>query len=536
MQVKQIVAGVLGIAPVCTAFAHDYNLEKVSTKQKPNVIIILTDDQAMNTMNCWGGSVYTPNIDRLANEGMKFTRAYAASSISAASRYSILTGRYPGKCSGPQFLKQSPLGKPLYIDNTVITLEPDRPNLAKSLKQKGYTTGMVGKWHLGQHFHGKDSRRKSEWEAAGLQYYLSNANPKDPKVKEALLHNHDWYSQRIKSCGFDYADNIYWGNLKGVYNTHLNYHNIDWSVEGAIDFMNQAKSKPFFLFFSTTLDHGPSPQRSVPVKYKNVTSKGICDHEIQVLPERASLKTRIEAHGYDTRKTQEYTLWLDDAVGALMKHLQKIGQEDNTLVVFLTDHGIKTKASLYEGGIHIPMMMWWKGHILPQKECNRLISTVDLAPTIMSIAGYTENNHHKIKECTMDGVSAVSLFQSPAKPWSKYTFSEIGNARCIQSERYKYIAVRYPENIKKKIQRGLTPKEYKRIGYIRNQQLCSRGKKNPNYFAENQLYDLQNDPKELHNLWNSDDVSSIQKEMVGAMKKHLASYPKRPFGELSQGK
>ena len=116
--------------------------------ERPNVIFILTDDQNNDTIGCFGGKVLTPNLDRLAREGVRLDRAYAVSSVCTPSRYTCLTGRYAGRCQSDRFLKQCPPDQPSNVGfNVQIT--PETPNLARALQQSGYTTGFVGKWHTG---------------------------------------------------------------------------------------------------------------------------------------------------------------------------------------------------------------------------------------------------------------------------------------------------------------------------------------------------------------------------------------------------
>lgn len=492
--------------------------------KQPNIIFIITDDQHEDTMGCWGsGDVYTPNIDRLAAEGMRFTRTYCASSISAASRYGILSGRYCGRCNGNNFMRKYPEGTPSRVDNMVMCLETDRPNLQTLLKSAGYTTGMVGKWHLGENLaENRADKRKERWEKLGLKYYEQDADPSLPEVEAALVYNQKWYSEKIKETGFDYADNIYWGNLKEVYNNVLNCHNIDWTVRGAIDFMQQTGNQPFFLYFSTTLHHGPAPQNSVDAKYELITGEGVSKSKMNVMPERDTIFKRLKDLGYSEELA--YTLWLDDAVGALLSELEKEGKLDDTIIFYLSDHGIEQKASLYEGGVRTPMIVWGKPLGCHGEVCNQLVHLCDLLPTCMSLADIS------VKESDyQDGKDFTSLFSDRNKVIHKSVFSEIGYARCVITKKYKYIAVRYPKDIQQKIDRGLTQKEQDNIGYIVNQSLSKLGKKNPNYFTNDQLYDLENDPNELHNLAAEPKYSKILKKMKAELKMYLKSFDNRPY-------
>lgn len=458
-----------------------------------------------------------------------FDRAYTASSISSPSRYSLLSGRYAGRCDGEQFKEKFPIGTPHRIDNTSLTLEDNLPNLPKLLKESGYTTGMVGKWHVGRHFDGGKMGREEAWRAAGLECYDISADPQDRAVETALKHNHNWYSDQIKAQGFDYADNIYWANLKETYLKDLNYHNIDWSVKGALDFMQGAGDKPFFLYFSTTLHHGPEPQRSLPKEFERVTSKGIAEEKMGVLPERETLFTRLKEQGVNERLA--YALWLDDAVGALMAELERSGEIDNTIIFYISDHGIDQKSSLYEGGIHVPFMVWGRDFVKSGSRSERLVHSCDMAATALDIAGIKAPESAK-----MDGYSLLPLLKNPDMKWRTSLYSEIGYARCVVTDRYKYIAVRYPQQIQKKYDRGFTQQEKEKIGYIANLGLCARGKKNPNYFTMDQLYDIKADPMEQKNLAADPNFRKEMAKMKELMQAYLSKFPGRPFYDLYNGK
>lgn len=532
MRNTRLISGLLCgsqiIMPACAEKDIEKPAEKpdITPNSSPNIILIVTDDQPYETIGCWSGKAYTPNIDKLAEEGMRFERAYAASSISAASRYSILTGRYPGRCTGEQFMRKSPMGTMAYIDNVVMTIEPERDNLQKRLKELGYRTGMVGKWHLGYHFNdNNDVERRKQWQDAGLKYYSPTDNPEDPVVKEALEHNHDWYAKKIKESGFDYAENIYWANLKEVHNDKLNYHNIDWTVKGALDFIKTSGNNPFFLYFSTTLHHGPTPNNSIPAKYQCVTSKGIASSPMNVMPERESLKTRVQAKGFSQEKAA--ALWLDDAVGALLSILEETDKYDNTLIIYLSDHSLSHKSSLYEGGVRTPMIAWWKGHILPGSICKSLVHTCDIFPTIMEAVGMPLNVNDGF-----DGKSMCPIFYAPEQKIHESLYTEIGNARSVITEEYKYIAINWSKDIQEKIDRGLTDEEYREIGYISNTGLTQLGKQNSNYFDRDQLFNLQEDVNEEYNLAEDGTYSHVLSEMKSRLQDYIDSFEGRPFRTL----
>ena len=492
--------------------------------KRPNVVLILTDDQHFNTMESWGGNVLTPNIDTLVKDGMKFTQAFTAHTVCAPSRYALLTGRYASRCMHKDFLKPHPLGTISRTDNVRISLEKNGMNIASLLKQNGYKTGMVGKWHLSEML---KKPFGPTWEEFGLKTYKKNADPKDPEVAAALKYNQKKYQEEIKQHGFDYAASVYWANLKEVKNSHLNFHNLDWTVKGALDFIDQNKSNPFFLYFSTTLHHGPSPQRSILGK-ELVTGEGILKKPLNVMPSRDSIFKRIKAAGLN--KKTAYCTWLDDGIGAILKKLDELKISNDTIVIYLSDHHIIYKSALYEEGVHIPMMIRWNGHIKPQSICEELVNSVDIVPTIFDIL----NIKHP-KGYIIDGISLKPLFANKKAKWREDIFMEIGWARAVRSKEWKYIAVRYPKKVEKKFKNARGDNLLRLKGYIQNHGLVKRGMKNKNYFDPDQLYNLKDDPDEKNNLAKDEKYAGQLKKMKAVMKKYLKTFPNRPYGEFTKG-
>lgn len=226
-----------------------------------------------------------------------------------------------------------------------------------------------------------------------------------------------------------------------------------------------------------------------------------------------------------------FSLWLDDAVGALLEKLDEIGELDNTLIFYFSDHGIDMKSSMYEGGIRTPLIVWGKDIVRPGTENSRLVSLCDLAPTCLEAAGIEIRDDYGL-----DGKSILPALRKPSRKIHNSVYSEIGYARCVTTERFKYIAVRYPEDIQKKIDRGLNEEEKSRLGYIGNMDLCRLGKKNPNYYANDQLYDLQNDPGELVNLVEDPEYREILQDMRNELKRYLETFKGRPFYDLYDGR
>ena len=224
-----------------------------AAKDRPNVIVIMTDDQLHNTMAYYGGDVLTPNIDTLAHSGMVFTNAYVSTTVCSPSRYTLLTGRYAGRNTSREFLKHFPMGDPLRIENVNVNMETDGMNLQTQLKRRGYATGMVGKWHLGPHL---NTAYNPSWREFGFKIYDQGADAKtDVQVNAAMQHNQRLLQKHLKTFGWDYAASLYVANLKELRNDALNTHNIDWTVEGAMDYPYLVKNSHLGHFSSAQNPH-----------------------------------------------------------------------------------------------------------------------------------------------------------------------------------------------------------------------------------------------------------------------------------------
>ena len=525
--------------------------------ERPNIIYIMTDDQSsivpstkddefsFSDGNGLGvqsrpfgfngdSEVHTPIIDNLAKNGMIFTRAYVSSSVCSPSRYTTLTGRYAGRCKSPRFRELFPHGMMTRIENNT-ELEEDKENLPLLLQKAGYKTGFVGKSHVVDH-HILNSRK--DWETIGLKGYDKDSDPKDPQVSEAMEHNHKFWANRIKRFGFDYVNGVYAANLRELYNDSLNIHNLEWKNKAALDFIEKAGDEPFFLYYSEMVPHGPAPWINKGGKYvygldsnPHFTGQGYVVDDFENMPERKKILKEVITAGKNP--DHAWLTWFDHAVGSVIEKLKEKGKLENTLIIITSDHGNYNygKSTIYEGGIKIPLMMYWPAGIKTGSTYDELVQNIDFTPTFLEMAGV---NLKSVKE--LDGVSLKETLKGKQKPVHDYLFFELGFARGVITKDWKFITVRYDEQSEQQVKDGVVftgwnGHKFKQPYYIRNSHLGYHAALlNKHYFERNQLYDLKQDPKENNNITENNPQKT--KEMKKLLVKSLKSFPGRPYGEF----
>ncbi|MGB0413585.1 MAG: sulfatase family protein [Coraliomargarita sp.] len=504
--------------------------------ERPNVILIITDDQSWDSIGFTGGNVLTPRIDQMAKDGIYFSDFNVTSTVCSPSRYSFMTGRYAGNCTGDMFMSLHPPGDQTQIEN-IGELEADRWNLAKVLQANGYTTGLVGKSHLIRHDWVSEGggSHVSRWEKAGLEVYDRDADPADPEVNAKMRRNHDRWCETMKPYGFDYVDGFYAANLRELFNEKLSVHNLEWTVSKALDFLEANQEDPFFLYFSTTLHHGPPPWEN---RYSldadiRMTGEGFVEEGFDVMPPRADVLRRTRAAGLSDDKA--YALWLDDGVGAILDKVEALGLSEETLILFVPDHGTYRhgKATLHDFGMRVPFVAVWKGTIEPGGEYDELAANIDVAPTIMELCGIPVPEDY-----ALDGMSFKDALMGGQEPMRDYLLGELGHSRGIKTKDWKYIAIRYPEALQRRIDGGEVfigfdgepiPMPY----LTRNGHLGHHASRvNPHYFEPNQLYNLNSDPEETDNVY--DLHPEVATEMEGYLSEAMSTiFERRPYGEFA---
>ena len=371
-----------------------------SAQQRPNILYIMCDDMGYGDLSCYGQQHFrTPHIDRLAAQGMRMTSAYAGSPVSAPSRASFMTGQHSGHCH-VRGNKEYWQGEVLYGENkdfAVVGQEPYDPNhviLPEIFKAEGYRTGMFGKWAGG--YEGSvstpDKRGIDEFYGYICQFqahlYFPNFLNRYCRelgdtavVREVLTEN-----IRHAMYGEDYG--------------HRTQYSADLIHQRALDWLRrQEKGKPFFGIFTYTLPHAElrQPEDSLLQSFRG-----------KLLPERTYKGNNPSRYNPTPEAHAQFAAMiarLDAQVGEIMQVLEEEGLADNTVLIFTSDNGPHEeggadpeyfnhdgkfrglKRSTHEGGIRIPFIIRWPGHVQPGSESDLPFAFYDLMPTFCDIAG-----------------------------------------------------------------------------------------------------------------------------------------------------
>lgn len=346
--------------------------QQTSTNTPTNFVLVFIDDMGYGDPCCYGGTGYTtPNIDRLAAEGMRFTNFYAAQPVCSASRAGLLSGCYPNRIgfSGALF------------PGDTVGINPNETTLAEMLKAKGYATGIFGKWHLGHHKeflplqHGFD-------EYTGLPY-SNDMWPID--IDNTHLPKTDWRSKMPDLPLTEGNETVeYITTMEGQDKLTTLY------TEKAVDFINRHASEPFFLYVPHSMGHVPL---GVSDKFRGKSEQGL--------------------YG-------DVMMEIDWSVGEIKKALEANGLEENTVFIFTTDNGPwlnygnhagsagglrEGKTTSWEGGQRVPFIVKWPGKTPAGTICNKLGCAVDILPSFAQIAGAPLPN------LKIDGVDITELWK-----------------------------------------------------------------------------------------------------------------------------
>ncbi|MGC9522900.1 MAG: sulfatase family protein [Anaerolineae bacterium] len=475
------------------------------TTSRPNIVCIMPDDTDFVWLSCYGGRTLTPNIDRIAAGGMRFEQMYCSASACTPSRYTYLTGHYAGRCTDPHFLAENPTDEPYSVAwNTV--LNASTPSVGRVLRAAGYRTGLSGKWHCG--------RLRAELDLPEL---AEDADPDDAEVDAALRTYQAVLQEEVRQTGgFDYAASIVWGNNESFPVARLREHNLEWITQGALDFLDTCTGdEPFFLYVTPTAFHGPPHHLSYETD-ERYTQGGKREAPFTCHPPRGRMRERLEQRGLPYNHDTVGITWIDDQVGAILRKLAEMGVTGNTLVIFKVDHNTETgKGTCYQKGVRIPMVMAWPGVIRPGLACRRRVQNIDFAPTIFDIADAEapEGMH-------LDGVSWLPLLTGDTAPLHEDLFFEFGYTRALLYDKWKYIALRYPQRLIDTMASGELEEAPNHINQRMQGQMNVAIETYPAYFDPDQLFDIEADPLELENL--AEDP--VYADVLAMMKRRLQVY------------
>ncbi|MCA9146979.1 MAG: arylsulfatase, partial [Planctomycetales bacterium] len=396
----------------------------VETTPRPNIIYILADDLGYGDLGCYGQkTLATPNLDRMATEGMRFTQHYAGSTVCAPSRCVLLTGLHTGHCrvrgNGP--------GQLLDEDVTI----------AEVLKKAGYRTGCVGKWGIGNPPPLDDPQRQ------GFDYFYGYVN---------MFHAHNFYPEFIIRNGepVPLRNEVepQWkdGDGRGIATKRVDYVP-DLVTAEALSFIERNRDEPFFLYFAMNVPHtnNEATRNSRPERGMEVPSFGEFAEKDWPGPEK----------GFASMIRN-----LDGDVGKVLAKLKELNLDENTLVIFSSDNGPHQegghqmpffdsngqlqgmKRDLYEGGIRVPMIARWPEHIQPASESSHVSGFQDMLPTLAQLAG--------VDAPATDGLSLVATLLGEGEQvqhdYMYWEFLEKGGRQAVLQGKWKGIRLDTDKN------------------------------------------------------------------------------------------
>lgn len=454
-------------------------------RERPNVVLILLDDLGYADLGCYNreSGISTPNIDRLAAEGVRFTRFYAASNVCSPSRRALLTGRYPSRLGEWAEAYPAPPGA-ADVSGT------DEPVFAQYLKRSGYATGSFGKWNIGE------ANGVSTPDAQGFDYWIGS------------FHNHSYFGHRRDQGVRDFWEN---GVLAPQYDGR---YSDDVFIDKAMDFIRRNHAAPFFIYLPLCTPHSPFQDPDDPEEGK-ASARWNRPDGIKGRPPQPS----------DRPLLAKMVRHVDARLGELLRLLAELGIERNTLVLLTSDNGgtpasLNTplrgfKQGILEGGIRVPAIVRWPGVYPAGKVSDQVGIAMDLTATIVAAAG----SAGFIKAGReFDGIDLTPIItgRQPAMErtlgWRRRNWSLGGDgfntlwAEAYQQGRWKYA------------------KEFKEApGYARS----ITGAYPTEGYVE-LLFDLEADPGEREN------VASRNPELLARMRAGLADWKRRVVNRESR--
>jgi arylsulfatase A-like enzyme len=382
--------------------------------RKPNIIFILADDLGYGDLGCYGqAQIRTPSLDRMAAEGMRFTQCYAGSTVCAPSRCALMTGLHTGHC--------------IVRGNAQVPLRPQDRTVAEVVKAAGYTTGLVGKWGLGEH--GSTGAPNNK----GFDYFFGFLN-------QSHAHNH--YPDFLWRNGTKVAiEGNVQSSVKNVAEKRSQYAHDLFSRE-SLEFVDRHKDGPFFLYLAYTVPHANNERTRADGNGNEVPDLGSYAERDWPAPEKgkAAMISRLDAD-----------------VGKLLARLKELKIDEETVVFFSSDNGPHKeggndprffasggglrgiKRDLYEGGIRVPMIVRWPGHVQAGAVSDVVWAFWDFLPTAADLAGTKAPD-------ALDGLSMTPTLlghgAQKSRPYLYWEFHEGASKQAVRFGDWKAVGLR----------------------------------------------------------------------------------------------
>ena len=375
--------------------------------QKPNLIFIVADDLGFADLGCYGGrdaafGPVSPVLDRLAAHGLKLTQGYANSPVCSPTRFAMITGRYQYRLRGAA---EEPINS-RSKGSTTLGLPPEHPTLPSLLKNAGYRTALIGKWHLG---------------------YPPAFGPLQSGYEEffgPMSGGVDYFSHHSSAGHHD----LYLGEQSHTEEGYLT----DLLSQRAVDYVNRMATQdaPFLLSLHYTAPHWPWETR-----------------DDQALSEEVK-SNLFHLHGGNIHQYRRMIHHMDEGIGWLVEALRANGQLDNTLIVFTSDNGgerfsdnwplVGGKMDLTEGGIRVPWIAHWPAVIAPGRESTQQCLTMDWTATLLDAAGVAAHPDYPL-----DGVSLLPVLRAPGQEFARPVHFRMNHRgqRALRDGDWKYLRV-----------------------------------------------------------------------------------------------
>lgn len=452
----------------------------MSMKRSPNIIFILTDDQGAWAMHCAGTpELYTPNLDRIAESGMRFDDFFCASPVCSPARASLLTGTIPSAHGVHDWLRSGNVDAELFAaqgrenpyaggyvnEKKPIPYLEGQLTYTDVLAQNGYQCALAGKWHLG--------------DSVQCQHGFSK-----------------WYTIGMGGCFYYHADMVENGTITvehGKYVTGL-------ITDKALAYLDELKDAPFYLSVHYTAPHSPWEPEQHPKKwidyYKDCSFDSIPD-----IPDHPDMTTG-PVYGTDKRRENLTGYFaaisaMDEQVGRILDRVEELGLSEDTVIIFTADngmsmgqHGIWGKGNgtfpmnMFDTAVKVPFLASWKGHIPAGRVSTDMVSAYDVFPTIAELTGCTWDTDRALPGKSFAGILLDREMDRGEN--AVVVFDEYGPVRMIRTKEWKYVH-RYP-------------------------------------YGKNELYDLRTDPGEEHNLYGEEKWEAKAVEMKKRMEGWFLNY------------